>query len=150
MPASNVYGTLVSVAGKGVLIEGPSGSGKSTLALKLLITGTALGLPVKLVSDDQVFLSVQDGRLAGTAPEAIAGLIEVWGVGPTAVDHVASSPVDLLVRLVPRGCAPRMNDDRREERFGIGLPLLELEERNADGAVLAILAVLKRGPFREH
>jgi len=147
MDIGNYHGTLVVVEGKGVLITGASGSGKSTLALRLLASCKMMGASARLVSDDQVLLSVSSGRLVGTAPSTIAGLVEVWGVGPTRVDHVRSAAVDLVVALVPADEAPRINNDVNEAFSGIEVPLLELAARNAEGGVLAIMAKLSVGLF---
>lgn len=147
MPANNHHGTLVVIEGKGVLITGASGSGKSTLALKLLASCKMMGIPARLVSDDQVLLSARSGRLIGTAPKSIEGLIEVRGVGPTRIDHASSSAVDLAVVLVPADEAPRFNDDVTETFSDIKVPMLELAARNAEGGVLAIMAKLSLGLF---
>jgi serine kinase of HPr protein (carbohydrate metabolism regulator) len=144
---SNLHGTLVAIADKGVLITGASGSGKSTLALKLLAFCKVSGVPAQLVSDDQVLLSVDAGQLVGTVPETIAGLIEVWGVGPTPISHVRSAVIDLVVTLVPPDEAPRLNDDVNETLVGITIRKLELAGRNAEGGVLAIMAKLSLGLF---
>jgi len=150
MSAHNHHGTLVVVGEKGVLITGPSGSGKSMLALKLLASGKEAGLFARLVSDDQVLLSACSGRVIGTAPTPIAGLIEVRGVGPAAVLYEKAAVVDLVIRLVPQGEAPRMNDDTTVVLEGIPIAVLELEARNAEGAAFAILAKLQLGLFAGH
>lgn len=71
----------------GVLLTGPSGSGKSDLALRLLARGW------RLVADDYIHIFASDGRLFGTAPTRIAGLMEMRGVG------IIDQPVLPLVRL---------------------------------------------------
>jgi len=147
MTAALCHGTLVVLGSKGVLITGPSGSGKSTLALKLIVTGVGAGFFPRLVSDDQVRLSVERGALIGSVPSSIAGLIEVWGVGPTPIVHQESAKIDLLVKLVPKAQAPRLNEDRTETMEGISLPMIELEAKNAEAASLAIMAKLRLGPF---
>jgi len=144
------HGTLVVLGNQGVLITGPSGSGKSTLALKLLVLGLSTGFHACLVSDDQVLLGEEKGVLVGHTPASIAGLVEVWGVGPTPVAHQDQARIDLLVKLVPKGRAPRLNDERVEVVEGVSLPLIELEANNAEGAALAIMARLGLGPFAAH
>ncbi len=72
-----------------MLLLGPSGSGKSDLLLRLIDRGFAL------VADDRVDLS--EG--VASAPAALAGLLEVRGLGLLRLPHVASAPVALAVQL---------------------------------------------------
>jgi HPr kinase/phosphorylase len=72
-----------------VLLLGPSGSGKSDLLLRLLDRGFTL------VADDRVELT--DG--VASAPEALAGLLEIRGLGVVRFPHLASAPVALAVTL---------------------------------------------------
>lgn len=93
-----IHVTTVAVGGVGVLLRGPSGSGKSDLALRLIDNGATL------VSDDYTDLSVREGVLTASAPDTIAGLMEVRGVGivrlcPESAPP-APVPVALLVDLV--------------------------------------------------
>lgn len=81
-----------------MLLRGPSGSGKSDLALRLIDNGATL------VSDDYTDLSVREGVLTASAPETIAGLMEVRGVGIVRLSPKSEPakpvPVALLVDLV--------------------------------------------------
>ncbi|AWK86236.1 HPr kinase/phosphorylase [Azospirillum thermophilum] len=103
-----IHGTCVLVSGIGILLRGASGSGKSDLALRLIDGGA------QLVADDRVELFVagggEDGTVAARAPERLAGLLEVRGVGILPVPHVASAPVGLVVDLVPHGHVERLPD----------------------------------------
>ena len=76
---------------RGVLVQGPSGSGKSDLALR------ALDLGFRLVSDDRTLVWSSDGAAFGRAPETLAGLLEVRGVGMIRVPALAFCPIDLVV-----------------------------------------------------
>jgi len=58
-----------------VLLRGPSGSGKSDLALRLIDDGA------RLIADDQTHLAKKGHALIATPPPAIAGMIEVRGIG---------------------------------------------------------------------
>ncbi|HAQ33260.1 MAG TPA: serine/threonine protein kinase, partial [Rhodospirillaceae bacterium] len=75
-----IHGTCVALNGVTVLLRGPSGSGKSDLALRLIDGGG------RLVADDQTLVEIQGERLVATAPETIAGKMEVRGVGVLAVE----------------------------------------------------------------
>jgi HPr kinase/phosphorylase len=84
-----MHGTCVARDGAGVLILGPSGAGKSDLALRLLDRG------FELVADDQVHIS---GNLAW-APEALAGLLEVRGLGIVRLPYSSRTNLKLVVAL---------------------------------------------------
>ena len=90
---SNLHGSAVAFAGRGVLILGGAGTGKSALALALIGRGAAL------VADDRVEIERRGAALIASAPAALAGLIEVRGVGilrlPAAPEAVVTLAVDL-------------------------------------------------------
>jgi serine kinase of HPr protein (carbohydrate metabolism regulator) len=79
----------------GVIIEGPSGAGKSDLALR------AVGQGFRLVADDRVVVFLSDGRLYGRAPESLAGLFEVRGLGVTPHDSLPFARIVLRVACAP-------------------------------------------------
>jgi len=129
MSASNLrHGGLIALrhAGlwRGVLIEGPSGAGKSDLALRALEAG------FRLVADDRTLVFVSGGRLWGKAPEALAGLIEVRGLGVVAADALPFAEIVMLVRCVERPDAvERLPDPRAETIAGVSLPVFDLWPR---------------------
>lgn len=84
-----IHASCVARDGAGVLIEGPSGSGKSDLTLRLLECGFAL------VADDRVEID------AGWAspPAALAGLLEVRGLGILRLGYTAPVRLALCVAL---------------------------------------------------
>jgi serine kinase of HPr protein (carbohydrate metabolism regulator) len=86
----------------GILILGESGSGKSELALCLIERGA------RLVADDRTDVWVENGALLARAPPALAGLIEVRGVGIVALPFAAQARIALAVTLVEPGDVPRM------------------------------------------
>lgn len=96
--------------GAGVLLCGPSGAGKSDLALRMVDGGA------RLISDDYTALADRDGALRASAPENIAGLLEVRGLGVIKLDETQlepSAPLHLFVELVPaqlRGDIDRLPD----------------------------------------
>jgi len=73
-----VHGTCVLIGPRAVLLRGPSGSGKSDLAFRLI---RGEGPSAMLVADDQVGLDVEEARLVASPPAALAGLLELRGLG---------------------------------------------------------------------
>ena len=104
----------------GVLIEGPSGSGKSDLALRALDHG------FRLVADDRVLLWASGGALFGRAPDVLAGLLEVRGLGVGPAPSLRLSRVALVVECVPAAQVERLPDPATVERAGVRIPLLRL------------------------
>ncbi|HEX9965196.1 MAG TPA: aldolase [Allosphingosinicella sp.] len=95
-PDGLVHASCVAIGGRAVLLGGRSGSGKSDLALRLVDRGAAL------VSDDYTELRRWGGRLLARAPAAIAGRIEVRGVGIVDLEPVSDVPVCLYADLDAR------------------------------------------------
>ena len=122
-----VHGTCLVIGGCGVLILGPSGSGKSDLALRLIDQpgrGTGLeAMTARLVADDQVVITKRDGRLFAAPPPALAGLMEVRGVGIVTVDFVSEAALGLAVRLAEAGTIERLPDPRQSQYVLLGLTL---------------------------
>ncbi len=130
-----LHGTCIEVRGTGVLVRGPSGSGKSDLALRLIDRGA------RLVADDQVEVTASGDRLIAAAPEALAGMLEVRGLGIVAVETVASARLDLVVDLVAAEQVERMPKDEPVTIEGIAVALLRLAPFQASAAAKVRLAV---------
>ncbi|HET8727232.1 MAG TPA: HPr kinase/phosphatase C-terminal domain-containing protein [Alphaproteobacteria bacterium] len=118
---ATIHATCVALQGAGVLLRGPSGSGKSDLALRL-IDGGAL-----LVADDRVALTLEDGRVMARPPAALAGFLEVRGIGPVPMPATAPAPVALVVDLVPGGPIERLPEPRNCAYLGVLLPRFALD-----------------------
>lgn len=129
-----IHGTCVDLAGVGVIFLGPPGSGKSDLALRLVDGGA------RLVADDQVVLRVEEGRLLASPPAAIAGLLEVRGVGIVRLGFVNETTVRLLVDLVAPEMVDRLPDPERRELAGVTVPVLSLAAFEASAAAKVRLA----------
>jgi HPr kinase/phosphorylase len=98
--AETVHASAVLAGARAVLIRGASGSGKSRLALALLQAAQAGLLPfARLVGDDRVHLERSHERLLVRPAAALAGLIEVRGLGIRRLDHEPVAAVDLVVDL---------------------------------------------------
>ena len=92
-----IHATCVVIGEAGVLIRGPSGGGKSRLAQELLAAAEAVGRFARLVSDDRTALAARHGRLVARSVAAIAGQIEVRGVGIVATPFESAAVVRLVV-----------------------------------------------------
>ena len=91
--STTVHASAVLVGARAVLIRGPSGAGKSRLALELIEAARAgYLLFARLVADDRVHLEAVGGRLLVRPAEALAGLIEVRGVGILRLAHEPQAP----------------------------------------------------------
>jgi HPr kinase/phosphorylase len=128
-----VHASCVARDGDGVLLIGPSGSGKSDLALRLLARGFTL------VADDRV--DIEDGVAA--PPVALAGLLEVRGLGIVRLPHAASARLALVAELNPS--VERLPAPNRH--IGLDLPLIKLDPATAsapDRVALALDCALGR------
>lgn len=143
----NFHASAVVLGDRGIVIAGSPGVGKSQLALSLICHARANGLFARLVADDQIFLVAHAGRLLCRAPETIAGLVEVRGLGPRPTDHENRAAVDLLVRLMDRGDAERFPEPETETLEGCAIPLMRLADHDRDGAMMAVLGRLSMPPF---
>lgn len=112
-----LHATVVSVAGKGLLILGASGSGKSGLALRMMASGA------DLVADDRVLLRRVGNALLARPPEALAGRIEARGIGILSVPHLPVAPLALAVDLDASPEA-RMPQPRTFARAGAEIELI--------------------------
>jgi hypothetical protein len=117
-----LHGSCAALDGAGVLFLGPPGSGKSDLLLRLTQRGW------RLVADDQVVLRALDGGAAveASAPAALAGLLEVRGLGLFEALPHGPARLRLVVELAPRAAVPRLPAPRRHILAGVALPCLAL------------------------
>jgi len=140
-----VYATCVAMeengAWRAVLLRGPSGSGKSDLALRLTGDGA------RLVADDQTALTDRDGALLASAPDSIAGRLEVRGVGVVDIAHLDGVPVALVCDLCELSQVPRLPDAECVSLAGIEIPRLRVFpfESSAPAKVRLALHAAVRG-----
>jgi serine kinase of HPr protein (carbohydrate metabolism regulator) len=135
--SETLHATAIAIDGRAVLFEGLSGSGKSDLALRLIDRGATL------VSDDYTLLVRSGDTLLASNPGAMAGKIEVRGLGIVALPHVADVAVALIVRL---GGEPMRMPERRVRRIaGIVVREIALDAFHAS-APLKVEIALRHAP----
>ena len=152
-----VYGTCVALGGRAAILQGPSGSGKSDLALRFLALtmdldalgageGAAPERPM-LVSDDQVIVRSVGGRLFVRPPGAIAGKLEVRGLGIIDVPHRSEAELRLMVALTTPDNVPRIPADARPVVMLLGAPtpLIKLAPFDASAPIKLRLALSRLG-----
>jgi serine kinase of HPr protein (carbohydrate metabolism regulator) len=131
-----LHATLVDYLGRGILLRGPPGAGKSDLALRLVDGGA------QLVADDRVILRRhKQGALMGRAPAALAGLLEVRGIGILPVNHKDEVSICVIVDLVRPEEVVRLPEPRAETLLGVAVPLLALAPFAPGAAAALKLAV---------
>ena len=134
------------IGSRAALIRGAAGSGKSRLAWAL-IDAAASGLVrfARLVADDRVELTASHGRLLIRAPSALAGLIEVRGLGVRRLAYEAVAVAGLVIDL---GAADSQRipapSARIAEINGIRLPRLPVA--TGTDALATVLATLHSEP----
>lgn len=148
---TRIHGTLVDVAGIGVLILGKSGIGKSECAIELVVRGH------RLVADDVVLIRTEgeDGPV-GESPELVRHYVELRGIGIVYVpslfgaDAVADrSRIDLIVQLEAWGSGEveRIGLEHLHQTVGgIEFPAVRLPV--APGRNIALLVEVAARNFR--
>lgn len=131
-----VHGTCVAVDGRAVLLRGPSGSGKSDLALRLIERGG------RLVADDRTILERHGERLIARCPEAIAGRIEIRGVGICPAPSLDRAELVAVCDLVEPGEITRLPEPASCRYLGITIPLLRLAPFEASAVAKVRFGVL--------
>jgi len=141
--STTIHASAVLVGTRAVLIRGPSASGKSRLALELLEAGRiGAVLFARLVADDRVHLETAGGRLLARPAAALAGLIEVRGVGLLRMAHEPSAVVGFVVDLAAADATRLPEPDKRKADIdGILVPRLAVAPGAA--ALPLVLAFIK-------
>lgn len=130
---SSIHASAVLVGAHAALIRGPAGAGKSQLALALIETAVTGVLPfARLVADDRAHVEARAGRLLVRPAPALAGLIEVRGLGIRRLPYEPVAVVGLVVDLAAADA------DR--------LPAREAAETAIEGVILPRLAVAPGQP----
>jgi serine kinase of HPr protein (carbohydrate metabolism regulator) len=136
-----VHASAVLVGARAVLIRGPAGAGKSRLAVALIEAAQARFIPfARLVADDRVALEACHGHLLARPPEALAGLIEVRGLGIRRLVHEPVAVVGLVVDLAAPD-AQRMPAPSERETKIAGVLLPRLAVASSEDPLPALLAL---------
>ena len=100
-PTDNIYGVMLNIYGRGVMISGKSGIGKSELALDLINRGHML------VADDRIDVTRVHNSLTCTAPALLKKMLEIRGVGIVDVtrmfganSYLNKCQLDFVIKLV--------------------------------------------------
>jgi serine kinase of HPr protein (carbohydrate metabolism regulator) len=120
----SIHASAVLIGPKAVLIRGPAGSGKSQLAWQLLQNALPF---TRLIADDRAHVEARGGRLLVRPAPALAGLIEIRGLGIRRLTYEPVAAVGLVVDLAAADA------DR--------LPAPEAGQTTLEGVTLARLAV---------
>ncbi|HHX07296.1 MAG TPA: HPr(Ser) kinase/phosphatase [Erysipelothrix sp.] len=143
-PVDSVHGVLVNCYGTGVLITGESGVGKSEIALELVRRGHVL------ISDDRVEVKRIHNQLIGYAPELIAGMLEVRGIGVIDVAQMfgasavlEESDVDFVISLEDWDVRKEylrvgIEDEQNFELHGIEIPMITFPVRQGRNMAMLI------------
>jgi serine kinase of HPr protein (carbohydrate metabolism regulator) len=135
-----VHATAVAIDGKAILLRGPPGAGKSDLALRLIDDGA------DLVADDQAELWRAGNHLCVRAPAAIAGLIEIRGIGILRLQAREEAPLAMCVDLLASAKIERFPERRFEEVLGIAVPLIAVSAFEASATAKLRFALRASSP----
>jgi HPr kinase/phosphorylase len=146
MTTSQIHATAIALDDRrAALLLGPSGAGKSDLALRCILQGAWIDgrhRLATLVADDQVIVERTFDGLRAWTPEAIAGRIEVRGLGIVAMPHIASAAVTLAVQLVEGQEIERLPDSAATANIlGWDVPILRVSPFEASAHLKVLLAL---------
>lgn len=127
----NLYGVMMSIYGKGVMIIGKSGIGKSELALDLINRGHML------VADDRIDVTRVHNSITCTAPQLLKRMLEIRGIGIVDVTRMFGAnaylnkcDLDFVIKLVK--FEENMESDRLNpisetvDILGLDIPMLTI------------------------
>lgn len=135
--AATLHASCVVVGEAGLVIRGASGSGKSSLARQIVREGERGGLFARLVCDDRVRLESRNGRVVASPVAAIAGRIEVRGMGLVTVPFERAAIVRWVVDLSED--PPRLPEPAEATVPLCGVPVPRLQAAIEPGLAEAVL-----------
>jgi HPr kinase/phosphorylase len=141
-PRSTIHASAVLAGARAVLIRGPSGAGKSRLAFDLISAAASGRLPfARLVADDRAEVEAVAGRLLVRPAAALAGLIEVRGLGIRRLPCEAVAVVGLVIDLAA-GDAQRLPARDQSATVVEGIRLARIAVAPGEPALPLVIAAL--------
>ena len=140
--APTIHASAVLIGPKAVLIRGPAGSGKSQLAWQLLQSALPF---TRLVADDRAHVEARGGLLLVRPAPALAGLIEIRGLGIRRLPHEPVAAVGLVVDLAAAD-AGRLPAREAGQTALEGVALPRLAVAPGQSALPLLLAFLGSSP----
>lgn len=141
---STIHASAALIGPKAALIRGPAGSGKSQLVWDLLQAAAQGVLPfARLVADDRAYVEARAKRLLVRPAPALAGMIEIRGLG---ICHLAYEPIAVVALVVDlaAGDAARNPDEKAGGTVVAGISLPRLAIAAGMPALPMVLAFLQR------
>lgn len=141
-----MHASAVLVGAKAILIRGPSGSGKSQLTWNLLQAAEQGIVPfARLVVDDRAVVAAHAGRLLVRPPPALAGIIEIYGLGIRRLPYEQAAVVGLVVDLAAEDAA-RLPTAQAGTAVIAGVSLPRLAAAGGMPVLALVLATLQTLP----
>jgi HPr kinase/phosphorylase len=147
MQSPTIHASAVLAGPRAVLIRGPAGAGKSRLAFALIEAGMSGVLPFsRLVGDDRLHVEAVHGRLLVRPATALAGLIEIRGLGLRRLAHEPVAVVGLVLDLEAADAERLPEPATAASLEGVMLPrLCAAPGADAFGMLIAALRTTESG-----
>ena len=139
---ATIHASAVLIGPKAALIRGPAGSGKSRLVWDLLQSALPF---TRLVADDRAHLEACAGRLLVRPAPALAGMLEIRGLGIRRLPYEGVAAVGLVVDLAAEDAARQPGQEAGKAIIG-GVSLPRLAVAPGMPALAMLLALLKTSP----
>jgi serine kinase of HPr protein (carbohydrate metabolism regulator) len=139
---ATIHASAVLIGPKAALIRGPAGSGKSRLVWDLLQSALPF---TRLVADDRAHFEACAGRLLVRPAPALAGMLEIRGLGIRRLPYEGVAAVGLVVDLAAEDAARQPGQEAGKAVIG-GVSLPRLAVAPGIPALAMLLALLKTSP----
>jgi serine kinase of HPr protein (carbohydrate metabolism regulator) len=139
---ATIHASAVLIGPKAALIRGPAGSGKSRLVWDLLQSAMPFS---RLVADDRAHVEACAGRLLVRPTPALAGMLEIRGLGIRRLPYEPVAAVGLVVDLAAEDAARQPGQEAGKAVIG-GVSLPRLAVAPGMSALAMLLALLKTSP----
>jgi len=139
---ATIHASAVLIGPKAALIRGPAGSGKSRLVWDLLQSAMPF---TWLVADDRAHVEACAGRLLVRPAPALAGILEIRGLGIRRLPYEPVAAVGLVVDLAAEDAARQPGQEAGKAVIG-GVSLPRLAIAPGMPALAMVLALLKTSP----